>query len=48
MHHLHSAYFAQKIIDFPKMLLPKESIFLPVQSKEDHFWITMFYCQSTL
>ena len=37
MHRLRSAYFAQKIIRFPKMVWPIESIFLPCQSKEDHF-----------
>ena len=33
MHRLHSAYFAQMIICFPKMFLSLGSIFLPAQSK---------------
>ena len=44
---LRSAYFAQKIIRFPKMLLPIGRNLLPVQPKEDHFWIETFYRQST-
>ena len=32
-----SAYLAQIFFFFPKILLPRESIFLPVQSKEDYF-----------
>ena len=36
-HCLHSAYFAQMIILFPKISLPTGSNFFPVQSKEDDF-----------
>ena len=32
---------------FPKMFFPIGSNFVPVQSKEDHFWIEMFYHHST-
>ena len=35
-HPLHSAYFAQGIIHFPKIFLPIGSNSLPVQFKEDH------------
>ena len=42
---LHSTYSAQTIISFPKMFLPIESNFLPVQSKEYHFWTETFYRQ---
>ena len=38
MRRLRDAYFAQTIICFPSMFLPIGGIFLPVQSKEDHFW----------
>ena len=34
-----SACFTQTIVRFPKRFLPIGSNFLPVQSKEDHFWI---------
>ena len=34
---LRSAYFAQTIIRFPNMFLPKGNNFLTVQFKEDHF-----------
>ena len=46
-HLLSSTYFAQTLICFPKMSLTIRSNFLPVQSKEDHFWIEPFYRQST-
>ena len=42
---LPSAYFAQRIIHFPKTFLPIGSNFLAVQSKEKFFWIKMFYQQ---
>ena len=42
---LRKAYFAQTVIRFPKMFLSIVTNFHPVQSKEDHFCIKMFYRQ---
>ena len=46
-HCLCSAYFVQMIICFPKMFLSIWSNFLPVQSKDDRFWVEKFCFQFT-
>ena len=43
---LRSACFTQTIISFPEMFLFAGSNFLPVQPKENHFWIKTFYRHS--
>lgn len=44
--YLHVVY--TMLIHFPRMFLLIQSNSLPVQSKEDHFWIETLYHQSTL